>query len=378
MRKTLLFLILAIFSLNTLKAQVPASEKNALIAFYNSTAGSSWTDNTNWNTVQPVSSWFGITVENIGGQDYVTKIEINAFSGNNLNGTLPVQIGSFPELKVLEISHNALLTGVIPTEIGNLTKLTTLSFWDDDFTGVIPASLGNCTQLSVLSLEDNQLTGNIPSSFSNLTAMTSFWINGNVLSGVLPNIFSTWSALDFFSIGNGNGTAGAHNNFTGDLDLSTNTNLRLCWVDNTLISSLNIRNGNNTNTSNSYFNTTNCPNLTCVFVDDATASTTNWTNIDATATFVETQTACDALYVSENTFDEAITIYPNPSSSILNIDYIGNSPIIKINIVNTLGQKVKASCFNNSVDITALKQGVYILKLENESGKTASFRFVKK
>jgi len=49
------------------------------------------------------------------------------------------------------------------------------------------------------------------------------------------------------------------------------------------LTSLDVRNGNNTLFT--YFWTVDNPNLTCISVDDATWSTTNWTNIDAASSF---------------------------------------------------------------------------------------------
>ena len=39
------------------------TDKEALIAFYNSTNGAQWKINTNWLTDAPVDEWYGITVE---------------------------------------------------------------------------------------------------------------------------------------------------------------------------------------------------------------------------------------------------------------------------------------------------------------------------
>ena len=352
---------------------VPTTERDALIALYNATDGANWTNNTNWNTAQPVSSWFGVTVATVSGQSHVTEI---LFNNNNLNGSLPAEIGDLSELTNLDIVFNSLLTGNIPSQIGNLSKLQSLSFWDNDFTGNIPSELGNCTSLTVLSLEDNQLTGNIPASFSNLTAMFSFWVNGNKLSGDVPDIFAGWTDLFYFSIGNGNGTVNAHNDFTGSVDLSNNTALSLCWVDNTMISSLNVQNGNNTNIANGYFIATNNPNLTCVFVDDATYSTTNWTNIDATSTFVETQAACDALYVNEISLEDAINIYPNPAKDNITIANNSNNSIDQISIYNALGKMVyNTFTTQNSIDISNFNTGIYLVQF-NSNKKTVTKKLI--
>ncbi len=42
---------------------IPVSEKNALIALYNSTNGPGWTDSTNWNGASGTEgTWYGVTV----------------------------------------------------------------------------------------------------------------------------------------------------------------------------------------------------------------------------------------------------------------------------------------------------------------------------
>jgi len=93
--------------------QISQSERDALIEIYNSTGGSNWTQNTNWDTnpnaTSDVSTWYGVTVENISGQDHVTKIEL---SNNNLNGTLP-DLSNLISITDIDISKNSGITGAI-------------------------------------------------------------------------------------------------------------------------------------------------------------------------------------------------------------------------------------------------------------------------
>jgi len=73
------------------------------------------------------------------------------------------------------------------------------------------------------------------------------------------------------------------NNSITDLDLSNNTGLTALKCGNNSLTSLNVANGNNTNVT--LFNTYNNPNLTCISVDDANYSTSNWTDVDWTTSF---------------------------------------------------------------------------------------------
>ena len=61
------------------------------------------------------------------------------------------------------------LLGAIPTWLGNLTKLTTLSLGENNLSGAIPTELGNLTKLTYLALNNNQLTGAIPTQLGDLT-----------------------------------------------------------------------------------------------------------------------------------------------------------------------------------------------------------------
>ncbi len=253
--------------------------------------------------------------------------------------------------------------------------MTFLHFWENNLSGNIPSEIGNCVNLTLIGLEDNQLTGTIPASFSNLTVMRSFWVNGNQLSGDISDVFSDWSNLKYFSIGNGNAISGAHNDFTGSLDLSNNNDLRICWVDNTLISSLNVKNGNNTNITSSgtyLFKANNNPNLTCIEVDDVAYSTANWTQIDAICSF---STDCDALAVVDNSLVD-FSVYPVPTENVLNIN--SEQEIVSIEVYSKLGQLVQKNTLKNSIDISNLAQGFYLVKITTVNGDYGMKKIMKK
>ena len=97
-----------------LSAQVAEQDSLALVALYDSTGGTNWTNNTNWLT-GPVSTWYGITVSN----GRVTEISLNE---NNLAGTIPSEVGNLTKLFLLNLSSNQ-LSGSIPSELGNLIML---------------------------------------------------------------------------------------------------------------------------------------------------------------------------------------------------------------------------------------------------------------
>ena len=129
----------------------PLVDSLALVDLYNSTGGSNWTNNSNWLTTAPLSSWYGITVS--GGN--VTGINLN--NGNGLRGTIPTSIGNLTHLTNIDLSNNQ-LNGTVPVTMGNLTNLTDLNVSYNQLSGFIPSSLGNLNNLKTLSLNNNQFT----------------------------------------------------------------------------------------------------------------------------------------------------------------------------------------------------------------------------
>jgi len=187
-------------SKNSLKSSWPESssigknvsslERDALVALYNSTAGGSWTNNTNWLSGDPcVDEWFGVSCD--PGDTMVTDLSL---FDNNLSGILPSELGNLTSLTVLNLSWNS-LTGAIPTEIGGLTNLGNLDLSRNTLSGTIPSELGNLSSLFFLQLSDNQLSGNIPSELGNLSNCYMLSLDFNQLTGSIPSELGNLSNL---------------------------------------------------------------------------------------------------------------------------------------------------------------------------------------
>jgi len=140
-------------------AMAQSTDRDALIALYNSTDGDNWTNKTNW-LLDNVCTWYGVTCEG-------NRVKTLILSANQLSGTIPPEIGNLTNLQELTLSRNQ-LSGPIPPEIGNLTNLTKLDLSSNQLSGAIPPEMGNLDNLQTLVLLNNQLSGPIPPEMGNL------------------------------------------------------------------------------------------------------------------------------------------------------------------------------------------------------------------
>jgi len=198
---------------------VPKEEADALLALYKSTHGANWDDNSNWNTLTDVESWYGVTVVD----EHVTRLELYM---NGLSGALPSELGNLTNLISLFLSTNELI-GAIPSELGNLTNVIELTLYQNKLTGAIPTELGSLTNLISLDLSVNKLTGAIPTEFGSLTNLISLDLSSNQLTRAIPTELGSLTNLLFLDL-SVNKLTGAIPNELGSLtnltsfDLSTN------------------------------------------------------------------------------------------------------------------------------------------------------------
>ena len=89
-------------------------QRDALIALYEQTGGTSWTRSTNWSSFAPFDEWYGVTMD---GDGHVTGLDLE---DNNLNGSISSQLSDITALRTLNLSFNPGLSGALPHA---LTKL---------------------------------------------------------------------------------------------------------------------------------------------------------------------------------------------------------------------------------------------------------------
>ncbi|KAL6639537.1 hypothetical protein ACP70R_023267 [Stipagrostis hirtigluma subsp. patula] len=115
-----------------------------------------------------------------------TNLQWLRTSYNHISGVIPSEIGNLASLEEFELVGN-LVTGIIPESIGKLTKLEELYLNSNNLSGHIPPSIGNLTGLSQLFAYGNSLEGQIPPSIGNLKNLSVLDLSSNKLTGIIPN-----------------------------------------------------------------------------------------------------------------------------------------------------------------------------------------------
>jgi Leucine-rich repeat (LRR) protein len=213
--------------------------------------------------------------------DFVTTSNINSItnldiSNNNIHNLTGIE--DFVALEIFNCSDNVIST----IDLSFNTNLQSLICSDNQVSSI---NVENCLSLIYLEANTNEIS--------------ELNLENNI-------------ALEVLYLGQ---------NWLTSLNLVANNNLRKLAVDYNFLTELNLQNANNTNISlyNSNFN----PDLLCINVDDASWSTTNWTNVDSASSFSET---CGLTYVPDDNFENYLETH-NASGGLVppgNSDSLGN------------------------------------------------------
>lgn len=295
-------------------------------------------------------------------------------SENNLSGSIPQELGSLPNLITLDVNRNQ-LTGQIPAEIGNCSNLETLKLDENQFTGAIPAELGNLYNLKVLYLYDNQFD-ELP-NLSNLTNLKICDITGNRFD-FLDLELANFSDLSVVGYGEQTkvGSEIEYSLSEGDSQLlSVNvegTNNKYQWEIMRNDTFVPIYGATSPHYTISDFTANDKGIYVCKITNNdfpqLTLFTHDFTILNGTPTTLK-----------ENSENEGINIYPNPTMGILNVNLPVTTEKSLIHIYDATGCLIDTYTTKGSqltFNINSNK-GVYFIEVITPDRQSQVFKVVK-
>lgn len=211
-------------SITFTRGKVPGTRKSdstTLVALYNATQGStSW--RMRWDLASPINTWDSVKTEVIEGQLRVVELNLSQLNLTNKKSkaSLP-ELGHLTELRVLDISQEPhdisttspnMVTGAIPSSLGELKKLRVLNMAYNGFTGEIPAGLLANPALEILDLQLNKISGSINAEISGAQALRELRLNSNKMTGEIPAAVAELANLEVLDLSR-NELGGALPNF---------------------------------------------------------------------------------------------------------------------------------------------------------------------
>ncbi|KAK1628459.1 hypothetical protein QYE76_002774 [Lolium multiflorum] len=145
---------------------------------------------------------------------------------NNFSGSIPPTLGLLKTLEVLRFDRNNQLSGPVPTNINNLTKLIELHLENNKLTGPLP-DLTEMNSLSFVDMSNNSFNASpasdAPSWFTALPALTSLYLENLQIGGQLPQALFSLPAIQTLRL--------RGNHFNGTLDIGSDFSTQLQTID---------------------------------------------------------------------------------------------------------------------------------------------------
>lgn len=209
MKKILFFLLIS----NFLSAQwsISNAERSALVNIYNSTDGENW--NRTWDLEKDPRNWFGVAIKN----GVVTELNL---TGNALSGIFPTYVSSLTKLTKLDLSNNK-LTGEVATGISSLSSLTKLDISNNRLEGNPTNSISGLFNLEDLGLGGNKFiisdVNGLLQNFNNIKILNI----GDLNLINIPAKIATFTSLETLILDNNPIPANAFGNIAGLAKLMT-------------------------------------------------------------------------------------------------------------------------------------------------------------
>ena len=293
----------------------------------------------------------------------------NSISSLNVskNTQLSALYCSDNSLATLDVSNNGQLeylncynNKLTQLDLKNNTKLTFLNCGKNTLSSL---DLSKNTQLSILYCNDNKLTS---LGIDHNTLLKSFGCNNNLLSAL---DVSKNTQLDILY---------CYTNRLTKLDVSKNTKLKrlYCHTNNFTTASLDDiycslpdRKGQTEGQIQPLFNASSADKSKVLATNGNNAIAKGWKiqyfekNTDITG-FTGTHQCGGGTGIDEAKDLPSLAIYPNPVKDVLNI--ATDKPVHSIRIYNVYGTEVAQATDTNSIDVSHLPAGVYMVRADGK------------
>lgn len=126
-----------------------------------------------------------------------TRIDVLSLASNKLEGTIPSELFESNRTQYMQwiILGQNLLTGTIPTALG-MSKWAQLSFTHNLLSGSLPTELLNLSSMEMFLLEGNRdITGTLPAQIDQLSKLKNLFLGGTSMSGTIPSEMALMSGL---------------------------------------------------------------------------------------------------------------------------------------------------------------------------------------
>lgn len=320
--------------------------------------------------------------------NYITYLDVNnnallTFLNCDNNDLSSIAVNNNPVLTTLYCSSNDLPT----LNVSNNTNLITLHCNSNLLSNL---DISNNPNLKTLSCNYNNLpiidltsndslqtlrctNNNLPTiDVSNNLKLKSMDCSYNLLNSLnlnsnteLVELTCSYNQLTTLDVSNNINLVSLYctNTPLTDLDLS-NTYVLILSCDSNNLQTLNLANGHNTTAIMIFANDN--PNLTCVQVDDASYSTSNWTGgnfvFDAGVSFSENCELSTETNEIEN--NNLLIVYPNPT-----VGKVYFSEQTNIQVSNAVGQIICNKKNVISLNLSTQPTGIYFISFTNNSGQ---------
>ena len=172
-----------------------------------------------WSSTTDCCKWKNV---NCDGSNRVTSINLTS---QPLTGTLPSDLGTLTQLTTLSLLGNS-LSGPLPS-LANLTSLQKLYLDNNNFTSIPPGFFQGLTSLQILTLSQNLdlAPWTIPTELSQATSLVTLYASNANIIGSLPDIFGSFRSLQDIRL--------SYNNLSGTLPKSFGgSGIQNLWLNN--------------------------------------------------------------------------------------------------------------------------------------------------